>query len=292
MRGILKNRSGLWVGPVLALTLLWAAGARLGEGLPPQKPAPEAPEANQEQIDAARGSFERFLDSHPEIGNDVRSDPNNLTRPDWIHDHSELQAFLESHPLVKADPRAFVSPESWAYQNHRSNTDNLLSWFIPFSVFVCCLLAVLWVLRIVLENRRWNRSFKVHEEVHAKLIEKFGSSQDLAAYMESEAGKRLLEWTPPSFESPSRSMSLATGRILRSLQAGLILGLAGIGLLWVRDRIPGATEPLLIFGTLGVTIGAGFILSAVISYGLAKHLRLIGGGVEGESRLGQAPANR
>ena len=34
----------------------------------------------------------------------------------------------------------------------------------PSTVMVCFLLAVLWVLRTLLENRRWNRSFKMHEE--------------------------------------------------------------------------------------------------------------------------------
>ncbi len=65
-------------------------------------------------------------------------------------------------------------------------------------LFVCALLAVLWVLRTLLENRRWNRSFKMHEDVHTKLIEKFASGQDFSAYMQSDAGRRLLEWTPPT----------------------------------------------------------------------------------------------
>jgi hypothetical protein len=38
---------------------------------------------------------------------------------------------------------------------------------------------------------------------------------------------------------------------------------------------------LLVFGTLGVTLGAGFMLAAVVSYGLSKHLRLIGGAAQG-----------
>jgi hypothetical protein len=39
--------------------------------------------------------------------------------------------------------------------------------------------------------------------------------------------------------------------------------------------------PLLVFGTLGVTLGTGFILSALVSYGLSKHLGLLGGAVQG-----------
>jgi hypothetical protein len=66
------------------------------------------------------------------------------------------------------------------------------------------------------------------------------------------------------------------------MQAGLVLFLVGLGLLQIRGHV-GASEAsaLLVFGTLGVTLGAGFILSALVSFGLSKHLGLIGGAVQG-----------
>lgn len=263
-------------------------GLALQKGTEAAVNAPAA-EPSEIQLDQARGAMDRFLDAHPEIQRDVISDPTRIVNdPNYIHEHPELQAFLEAHPLVKADPRSFISPEVWRFQNHRSDPDMLLGWFIPFSVFICILLAILWVLRVVLENRRWNKSFKIHEEVHTKLIEKFASGQDLTAYMDSEAGRRLLEWTPPSIETGSRGLTGAASRILWSIQAGLVLGLVGVGLLLIRDRIPDGVEPLLVFGTLGVTIGAGFIISALVSYTLSKHLGLMTGGVSGEAKLGRA----
>ncbi|HEV2380354.1 MAG TPA: hypothetical protein VG206_11235 [Terriglobia bacterium] len=282
MTNIFINRKSYLRGAGLAVALLCWAGAGSGLALA-QKPAADTIRASQveqatpAEIDAERGALDRFLDAHPEIQNDVLSEPQRVNDPNYIHDHPELQAFLEAHPQVKADPRSFISPANWRLLNRRSDTDELLGWFVPFSVFVVCLLAVLWVLRYVLENRRWNKTFKVHEEVHAKLIEKFASGQELTAYMQSEAGRRLLEWTPPSFDMPSRGVPAAAGRIVWSIQAGLILGLVGFGLLFIRDRMPDAVEPLLVFGTLGLTIGAGFILSALISYGLSKQLGLLNG---------------
>ncbi len=277
----------------LVAALLWiaAVGSRLG--IAAQKPAPEAVEPSQDQIAAARGSLDRFLDSHPEIEADVVGDPTRIGNPDYVRDHPELQAFLENHPLVKADPRSFVSPGTWRFQSRRSEMNDFLSDAIPFLVFLIMLIAVLWVLRVILENRRWNRSFKVHEEVHTKLLEKFSSVQELAAYMESDAGKRLLEWTPATFETQSR-MPFAASRILWSLQAGLTLALVGIGLLLLRGRIPDGAEPLLVCGTLGLTVGAGFVLSAIISYGLSKHLGLIaaGGGAQGGASLSSMQAGR
>jgi hypothetical protein len=261
--------------------VLWCAhgGPRpgLAQGNVPQNAQGAQPEqAGMRETDAARGALDRFLDAHPEIESDVLGDPHRISDPSYIHEHPELQAFLESHPLVKADPRSFISARSWRFsQGGRNDTEELLSYFIPFSVFVCMLLAVLWVVRTILENRRWNKSFKVHEDVHTKLIDKFASGQELTAYMESDAGRRLLEWTPPSIEG---RMPFAAGRILWSMQAGLILGLAGVGLLSVRRYVPDGAQPLLVFGMLGLTIGLGFCLSAVLSYGISKHLGLLGAG--------------
>jgi hypothetical protein len=127
----------------------------------------------------------------------------------------------------------------------------------------------------------------MHEELHAKLIEKFSSGQDFSAYMQSDAGRRLMEWTPPVLDSTSRGLPNPLGRIFWSLQAGLVLLLVGLGLLLIRGHVSASgAPPLLVFGTLGVTLGAGFILSALVSYGLSQRLGLIGGAAqEGDSMV-------
>lgn len=268
-----------------AMLSLGAAPAFAQKGVSQNVAAVMADQGNS-TLDEQRGALDRFLDAHPEIESEVLGNPAVISDPKYIQDHPALQAFLDSHPLVKADPRAFISPGAWRYESHRSDTDELLSYFIPFAIFVCCLLAVLWVVRTILENRRWNKSFRVHEEVHTKLIEKFASGQDFNAYLESTAGRRLLDWTSPAYDAPSRSLPVAAGRIIWSLQAGLVLLFVGVGLLLLRTHMT-ATEapPLLVFGTLGVTIGAGFILSALVSYVLSKHLGLLSGMAPGSTGL-------
>ena len=300
MTTILNHRKTCQTGLLVAM-LLWCvhSGSRPGfaQGSVAKNAQSTQPEvASPTETDAARGALDRFLDAHPEIGSDVLAEPHRISDSSYVHEHPELQAFLESHPLVKADPRAFISARSWrSPQGGRDETEELLSYFIPFSVFVCMLLAVLWVVRTILENRRWNKSFKVHEDVHTKLIDKFASGQELTAYMESDAGRRLLEWTPPSIEG---RMPFAAGRILWSLQAGLILGLAGASLLSVRFYVPdaaqqtGARSVLLVFGALGLAIGLGFCLSAILSYGISKHLGLLGGGAHDAAGPGALQATR
>jgi hypothetical protein len=53
----------------------------------------------------------------------------------------------------------------------------------------------------------------------------------------------------------------------------------GVGLLRLHSQI--VASELLVFGTLGITVGAGFILSALISYGLSRHLGLIDANLQG-----------
>ena len=228
-------------------------------------------------IDGQRGALDRFLDAHPEIANDVANYPGAMTRPEFLREHPEAQAFLEAHPLVKADPRAFVSPRIPRDEPRRSDLSEFMNNLAPLLAFACALLAILWGIRTLIENRRWNRSFKMHEDLHTKLIEKFASGQDFNAYLQSEGGRRLLEWTPPSTDTAPRGLPNPLSRIFWSLQVGLVLLLVGLGLLPLRGHM-GAEDAsaLLLFGTLGVTLGAGFILSALLSYGLSKHLGLIG----------------
>jgi len=227
-------------------------------------------------IDAQRGALDRFLDAHPEIGNEVVGRPAAMTDPNFLHDHPELQGFLDTHPLVKADPRAFVSAREWRNDPPRSELSEFMSDLAPLAAFAFALLAITWIIRTLFENRRWNRSFKMHDEVHTKLIEKFASGQDFNAYIQSEGGRRLLEWTPPATDTTSRGLPNPIGRIFWSLQAGLVLALMGVGMLLLRSHMTANdAPPLLVFGTLALTVGAGFILSALISYGLSRHLGLI-----------------
>ncbi len=283
-----KRHSALWAA-VLGGAICGALGAGpvpiYAQKSPPVTSAASPPDQAISSVDAQRGALDRFLDSHPEIENDMIGSPTLINSPAYLRIHPELQAFLENHAAVKADPRAFLSPGDRMYHPHRSAFDEVLNFFVPFLVFAFCLLAFLWVLRTVWENRRWNRSFKMHEELHAKLIEKFSSGQDFSAYLQSDAGRRLLEWTPPVLDSTSRGLPNPLGRIFWSLQAGLVLLLVGLGLLLIRGHVSASgAPPLLVFGTLGVTLGAGFILSALVSYGLSQHLGLIGGAAqEGDS---------
>ncbi len=73
--------------------------------------------------------------------------------------------------------------------------------------------------------------------MHGKLIDKFTSNQELAAYMETEAGRKFLEAAPiPIGIEQGRRMPNAVARVLTPLQVGIVMVLLGIGLLLAAPR--------------------------------------------------------
>lgn len=146
---------------------------------------------------------------------------------------------------------------------------------VPFFVFIGVTLALLWILRTFLDNRRWNKMVKVQTETHAKLLDRFASSQEMLAYVQSDAGKKFLEM--PIFESQRRQVSsLPFSRILWSVQIGIIAAVLGIGFLFLRGKVSSdADMGFQVFGTLVLTLGIGFIVSGGVSYLLAKHFGLL-----------------
>jgi hypothetical protein len=153
------------------------------------------------------------------------------------------------------------------------------SEFIPFLVFLCILGALLWVVRVVLENRRWGRRINMQSDTHAKLLEmleKFSSNEELLAYMRSEAGKRFMDAAILSSEpqeSPRNNPLL--NRVLTPLQAGIVLLLAGAGVWTVHIQTGAIHTGLGVLGMLGLLVGLGFIISAIVAWALGRHLGLL-----------------
>jgi len=59
------------------------------------------------------GRFNRFLDRHDEVANELRSNPGLLNDPNFVGRHPGLQNFLSRHPGAREDlyenPNSFVN---------------------------------------------------------------------------------------------------------------------------------------------------------------------------------------
>lgn len=147
------------------------------------------------------------------------------------------------------------------------NSDIIIAVAVPSMV-----VSLFW---IVFSTFRRYKIAKVQAEIHAKVLEKFGSSADLVAFVSSEAGKKFLE--SATIEQAPRE---PFARILTSVQLGIVLALGGLACLMVRHVVPESEQGFMIFGTLVLTVGVGFLLSAAASYRLSKSFGLLEGARE------------
>ena len=136
--------------------------------------------------------------------------------------------------------------------------------------------ALLWIIKTLVDYRRWYRTSKVQTEVHTKLLDRFTSNEDLMAYMQTPSGRRFLESAPIPIEGPTRSVGAPLSRILWSLQAGVVLAVAGLGILFVSGRVvEEVAQAVFALGVLVLALGTGFVVSAAASFLLSRRLGLL-----------------
>jgi hypothetical protein len=129
------------------------------------------------------------------------------------------------------------------------------------------------LIRQVFEHRRWQQQVKVQADLHAKLLEQLTTRDDFREYLEGSTGRRLLEM----MTTVSPGVDMPVGRVLWSVQAGVVLAAIGAGF-WVARRAIGDSELLVAFdviSTLAIVTGVGFVLSAIVSWGLLRRFGLL-----------------
>jgi hypothetical protein len=140
---------------------------------------------------------------------------------------------------------------------------------IPISAILTIFPGIVIVFWVVFSTFRRMKVARIQAEVHSKLIEKVGSSQELLAFLDSESGKKLV--ASIGIEQPNRN---PYNRILASVQAGAILVCVGIALLVIGINFHDVAEGFKILGGLGLALGIGFLISAGLSYRLSKAFGL------------------
>jgi hypothetical protein len=261
----------------------------------PAQPASDPPQMSEKDVAAMQDQLLQLLRVSPTLSEVVARDPSLLSNADYVNrNNPELGRFLQAHPEIAHNPDFYLFNNLHGEHEQPSQTLErklwpamssqepprvsleLISDGFPFLVFVGLLLGLLWLTHVLLENRRWNRIFKLQSDMHGKLIERFGTSQEVLTYMGTEAGKRFLEATPIAvgFE-PQQPVPSPVARVLTPLQIGVVMTLLGIGLIFLRHSIPDGDAPLLLVGTVVLMPGLGFIISAGITWVLARHLGLM-----------------
>jgi phage-related protein len=61
-------------------------------------------------------AFDRFLDSHPQLSQQIRKDPSLINNEEFVENHADLQQFLQQHPEIsqefRQNPNAFMRQEN------------------------------------------------------------------------------------------------------------------------------------------------------------------------------------
>jgi len=257
-------------------------------------PQPAAVAQSPSELGATQAQLMSLLRVSPQLAEVVSSDPSLLSNQEYIsHNNPELGQFLLQHPEVARNPGFYLFSElkqpgqkqyeilqpregfEHRYQDPRGVAERLMSDVAPLIAFSIFAIFTMWLIKLLLENRRWKRVYTEQSSIHGKLIDKMASSQELMAYMDTEAGRRFLEATPIATESGSQRMPNVVSRILSTTQVGVVLMLLGAGLLGMRHSVPDGETALLVLGMVAVMPGLGLMLSAGLTWVLARKLSLI-----------------
>ena len=224
----------------------------------------------------------------PRLGEVLRMDHSLLSNESYLSPYPELRTFLQQHPEVLRDPDFFVGNNSTeiaqlqerlneSYRRHDSPLEDVLDTLVPLSIFFAVVAVLMWIVRTVSDHRRWLRVWRAQAEAHSKLLDRMTTNEDMLAYLQTPAGKRFFESSAMPVEVAPARMNVPTGRILWSVQVGLLLLLGGISIQFVRMEglQPGELAAMNLLSVVGIGLGISFILGAAASYMISAKLGLL-----------------
>ena len=288
MNGIMRQAA------TTTLAVMVLSGYPLAQQAPtpaptPQTARPQAPQTadipvgRRSDAEQVRRELRDLLNRHPpSLGQVLRLDPTLLTSGAYLAPYPELAAFLAEHPEVAHNPAFYVGTA------HESNWDrdpraaafrmweSLQQGFFILLLFSTVTGVLIWLIRTLVDHRRWLRLSKVQIETHNKLLDRLTSQEDLLAYVQTPAGRRFLEAAPIVMDAGARPVSAPFSRVLWSVQAGVVLAVGGLGVLLVsRSAIPEVAQGVWAIGMLILALGVGFVLSAMVAYMLSRRMGLL-----------------
>jgi hypothetical protein len=246
----------------------------------------QAMAAREVDADQTREQLDQLLQKYPPtLGRVLKLDPTLLTSDVYLAPYPMLAAFVAEHPEVAHNPSFFFehvyleTPRNPQFEEEMERRQMTAGYFAGAALLVAFVIltgVVVWVVRTVLDQRRWNAVSKTQYEVHNRVMERMTSNDDLLAYIQTPVGRRLLESGPAPLPGAAQPVGAPFSRILWSVQGGVVLIGAGIGLMLLHSRVP--QEAGVFFTVAGVTalaVGIGFVASGGAAYVLAQRLGLL-----------------
>jgi hypothetical protein len=273
----------------LAATLLAGAILLSGSGVLAQSAAavqarPEASEEDSLKAQAVRDDFMKVLERYPPaVAAVLKLDQSLIASDQYLAPYPAIGAFLAEHPEVRRSPayylervRTAADSSSYLYDSRARAWDRMTEAFTIIGVMGIVVGGLAWLIRTAIDYRRWGRLARVQAEAHTKLLDRFTGNEELLAYVQSPAGARFLESAPIALDGAPRTMAAPLSRILWSMQAGVVLIAAGIGMNYVSRTIdPDRSDPIFTLSVVLISVGFGFLASSGLSYLMSRRLGLI-----------------
>ena len=192
-----------------------------------------------------REALMQILEKHPpSVGRILKLDPSLMRSETYLASYPELRDFLAQHSEIPQNSQYFLEAvrvsQNEGYQPRNDKLELAAAVLAGFAAFMAAgivLSVLVWLIRTVLEQRRWSRLSKIQAEVHSKLMDRFSSNDELLTYVQTPSGRRFLESGPsPLQQDMAPAMAAPLARILWSMQIGAVLLVTGLGLLFLSGR--------------------------------------------------------
>jgi hypothetical protein len=227
------------------------------------------------------GIFQQYPPSVREV---LQLDPVLMSNAKYLELYPRLAAFLSQHPEIAHNPVFFLGlPEQYNNNNYREDSfgrtmERIIDPLMVATVVISLIGILAWVIRAIMNHRRWLRVSKLQTDMQNKLLERFTSNEEMLAFIQTSAGQRFLESASAAAEPGPRILSAPVGRMLWSIQLGIVVLVAGTGLEIVSYKLSeyeNAATAFQVAGGIVIALGLGFILSALGSFILSRRLGLM-----------------
>ncbi len=211
----------------------------------------------------------------PEVGTILQADPSLLSDASFMAKYPEIRDFVAKYPEIQHNPGFYLG--EFATPRYRSSLEGVFEGIAIFSVFSLIAFTLAWLVRTIIEQKRWTRLSRTQNEVHNKILDRFSTSAELLDYMKTPSGSKFLESAPiPLHTEPVTSPQNAPlTRVMWSVQIGIVVAAAALGLVLVSGRFDKeSAQEMFALGMIGVSLGVGFIVSAAVSMFLSRRLGL------------------
>jgi hypothetical protein len=221
-----------------------------------------------------RDQFTGVLRGSPsELATIVSLDPTLLSNEGFLSGYPELAKFVAENPEVRRNPRFYLAEFPDPTVRRSTAMDEVLEGLIVLGTMTLIAFALAWLVRTVIEQKRWNRLSRTQSEVHNKILDRFSTSEELLAYVRSPAGTRFLESAPIPLHAEKQTQQAPFARMIWSIQLGVVVVAGALGMLVVSGRFDAdSAQGFFAMGVIALCVGLGFIGSAIVSIVLPRRL--------------------